>query len=1165
MPRKRNVPLAIVGIGCRFPGADGPAEFWRLLIEGRDATREIPPSRARDLGVAAAADPGAVGAAGLGAVGAAGLGAVGAAGLGVVAAAGLGVVVAADLGAVGAAGLGVVGAAGLGAVGAAGLGAVGAPDLGVVGAAGLGAVGAADLGLTASPSASTLPLPRGGFLERVDLFDAAFFGISPREAASMDPQHRFLLEVAWEALEDAGLTRESISGSRTGVFTGLWTGDYENRMAASRAGPSLEMTTGGGRFAAAGRVSYVFNLRGPSLVVDTASSSSLVAVHLACQSLRLGECDIALAGGVNLILSPSVSAAFSEAGMLSPDGRCKFADAAANGYARGEGCGVVVLKRVPAALANGDRIYAVIAGGAVRNDGGQALFLAPSLEGQTDLLGAAYENAGVKPAGVLYVEAHGPGTPAGDPVEIQALAAVLSKRRSPGRPLLTGSVKTNIGHLEAAAGVAGLIKTALSLHHRAIPASLHFHEPSPRVNWPGARIKVLTEPFVLTPKEERVFAGVSSFGLTGTNAHLVLGSAPGSGVSAGQRASAEANRVFLLPLSAAAPEALRDMPGRWAAFLRSDAGRGDSLSDVCFTAAARRTHHPFRLAVTGRSREELAQRLTENRLETGGWRLEAGGTKKPTASSLKPQASSLKPQVVFVFSGQGPQRFGMGRALFEREPVYRETIERCAALLEPLADWSLLEELARDEAHSRLGQTEIAQPALFALQVGLAALWRSWGIEPAAVAGHSLGEIAAACVAGALTLEQAVRVVFHRGRLMQRITGKGRMAALGVSQEEAETLIAPYAGRLGVAAINSPSAVTISGETDAVEAVCAQLERTDAFCRMLPVSYAFHSPQVEPLCDELSQALDGLTPAASRVPIVSTLTGQLARPGDYGPAYWPRNMRQSVQFAPAIRGLAAGAFPEVGPAGAFLELSPHPVLAAPIAQCAAAESSRALVLASLRRDREEHETMLSSLGSLYVAGLQIRWEGLYQGGRCVSLPSYPWQRERFWFGESAAGDAAVKTAVSPPDTFLRRMAAAPTDQERHSILESRVRGELAQVLGLRESRIDPSKAFKSLGLGSLTALEFRNRLQASLGLSLPATLAWNYPNIADLVDHLASRLNSSPETLADTGQYGTEPASATQEHDADVMKLLDELERLSEEEARRLLVEEPGENKTSDE
>ena len=1119
MARKRNVALALVGIGCRFPGADGPAEFWRLLIEGRDATREIPPSRAADLG--------AVGAAGLGAVGAT------------------------DASVEGAAGLGVVGAADLGAVGAADLGVVGAADLGVVGAADLGAVGAADLGLTASLSAPILPLARGGFLERVDLFDAAFFGISPREAASMDPQHRFLLEVAWEALEDAGLTRESLSGSRTGVFTGLWTGDYESRMAASRVGPSLEMTTGGGRFAAAGRVSYVFNLLGPSLVVDTASSSSLVAVHLACQSLRLGECDIALAGGVNLILSPSVSAAFSEAGMLSPNGRCKFADAAANGYARGEGCGVVVLKRLPDALADGDRIYAVIAGGAVRNDGGQALFLAPSLEGQTDLLGAAYENAGVKPAGVLYVEAHGPGTPAGDPVEIQALAAVLSKRRAPGRPLLTGSVKTNIGHLEAAAGVAGLIKTALSLHHRAIPPSLHFHEPSPRVNWPRARIKVLTEPFVFTQKEEPVFAGVSSFGLTGTNAHLVLGSAPRSDVSAGQRASPEANRVFLLPLSAAAPEALRDMPGRWADFLKSNAGEQSSLSDICFTAGARRTHHPFRLAVTGRSREELAPHLTESL--------------QPTTYSLQPKAYSLKPQVVFVFSGQGPQWFGMGRCLFEREPVYRETIERCAALLEPLADWSLLEELSRNEAHSRLDQTEIAQPALFALQMGLAALWRSWGIEPAAVAGHSLGEIAAACVGGALTLEQAVRVVFHRGRLMQRITGGGRMAALGVSQEEAETLIAPYAGRLGVAAINSPSSLTISGETDAVEAVCAELERTDVFCRMLPVSYAFHSPQVEPLCEELSQALDGLTPAASRVPIVSTLTGQLARAGDYGPAYWPRNMRQSVQFAPAIRGLAAGAFPEVGPAAAFVELSPHPVLAVPITQCAAAEGSGAPFLASLRRDREEHETMLSSLGSLYVAGLQIRWERLYQGGRCVSLPSYPWQRERFWFGESAGGDAAGKTAVSPPETFLHRMAAAPTDRERHSILESQVRSELAQVLGLRESRIDPSKAFKSLGLGSLTALEFRNRLQASLGLSLPVTLAWNYPNINDLVDHLASRLSSSPETLADTGQYGTEPASATQEHDADLMKLLDELESLSEEEAKRLLVEEPGEKKTSDE
>lgn len=827
----------------------------------------------------------------------------------------------------------------------------------------------------------------GGFLDQVDEFDADFFGISPREATRMDPQQRLFLEVAHEALEAAGQVRDQLAGSQTGVFVASYHNDYAQLQYADLMQIDAYTSTGSAHSIVANRLSYLLNLQGPSITVDTACSSSLVAAHLACQSLRSGESNLALAGGVSLILSPEVTISLSNWGFMAVDGRCKTFDARANGFVRGEGCGVIVLKRLADAVMDGDNILAVIRGSAVNQDGRTNVLTAPNGLAQQSVIRQALDNAGIPAAQISYIEAHGTGTSLGDPIEVEALTEVLGKRAEDELCVL-GSVKTNIGHLEAAAGVAGLIKVVLSLQHGAIPPHLHFQSLNPHIS-PDLPFVIPTQmyPWPAGPKPR--FAGVSSFGFGGTNAHIIVEEAPQLPAPSAEPAP---GRPYLLPLSAHSPEALRSLAGSYVDFFKTMAGDtadGTPVADICYTAGTRRTHYDYRLALVGHSGQEFSQKLEEF--------LQGNNSAKMTAG----QRAGDRVKPVFVFSGQGPQWWAMGRELLAQEPVFRTVIEQCDELLRQLADWSLMAELTASEAESRLDQTEIAQPAIFALQVGLAALWRSWGITPGAVIGHSVGEIAAAHVAGVLSLEDAVRVVFHRGRLMQRATGLGKMAAVEISPAEAEGLVAPYKDRLAIAAINSPSSVVLSGEATALEAVLKVVQEQGVFNRMLPVNYAFHSPQMAPFQEELASVLQGLTPKRAAVPIISTVTGASGTSLDFDAGYWGRNIREAVRFAAAVEQLIQEGY------SLFLEIGPHPVLNRSIEQCFDHNGQTGTSLASLRRQRPEQVTMLAALAGLYAQGCSLNWQALYPvRGRIVSLPAYPWQRKRYWF-------SPVRRTLSP--------------------------------------------------------------------------------------------------------------------------------------------------------
>jgi acyl transferase domain-containing protein/SAM-dependent methyltransferase/acyl carrier protein len=885
----KGEPIAIIGIGCRFPGdANCPETFWRLLINGVDAIAEVPADR---FDINAFYDPDRT-------------------------------------------------------------------------------------------KPGKVITRYGGFLRDIDKFDPNFFAIAPREAECMDPQQRLLLEVAFEALEDAGQPLETVSGSRTGVFIGIYSSDYEHRMFADLSGVDLYVATGSALYSAAGRLSYVFNLQGPSMAIGTACSSSLVSTHLAVRSLRSGESDMALAGGVNLILNTPLSIAYSKGRMLSPEGRCKFGDAKANGFVRGEGCGVVILKQLSRALEDGDRIYGLIKGSAVNNDGRIGHFLAPSPEGQAAVQRQAYFDAGVEPSQVRYIEAHGTGTAVGDPVEIETLNKVMGKKRPTGSPCLMGSVKTNFGHLEAASGIAGLIKAALCLHHRQIPPSLHFDEPNPAIHWNELKVKIQKDLIPLGAGPEPITIGVNAFGLTGMNAHIVLQEflSKENEEKCPDFNSSNPPQVYLLPFSTKSRQSLTEAVKHWHNFLGKDNPGVESLYDVCYTASLRRTHHDHRLAVVSKDRAEFIEKL--GRLQN-----EANSSEQILGQNVGHGENRL----AFVFSGQGPQWFAMGRQLLEQEPVYRKAVEECSEVLGQFADWSLLEEVMADQSCSRMDQTEFAQPSLFALQMALAALWESWGIRPDTVVGHSIGEVAASCYSGVLSLQDAVRVVYHRGRLLQQATGHGRMAAVEMSMEEVKEIISNYEGRVSVAAVNSPTSVTLSGETVPLEEVLKSLEKRNIFCRMLQVNYAFHSRQIEPYQQEMRLSVEGICPKPARIPILSTVTGKAAVEEDYGSAYWAENIRRPVQFAGAIDALIQKGH------RTFLELGPHPVLGASIAQCLAHRELKGTLLASLRRQRGEKETMLEALSALYVQGRPIDWKGLYpQKGHCISLPAYPWQKKRYW-------------------------------------------------------------------------------------------------------------------------------------------------------------------------
>lgn len=828
----------------------------------------------------------------------------------------------------------------------------------------------------------------GGFLDQVDQFDANFFGISPREAAHIDPQQRLLLEVCWEALEDGGQVPDRLIGSKTGVFMGAFTLDYKviQFRESNRELITGHTATGTMMTLIANRISYTFDFRGPSVAVDTACSSSLVAIHLACQSLRNGECQLALAGGVNVMVTPEYTIAESKAGMLSPDGRCKTFDARANGYVRGEGAGVIVLKPLSQALVDEDPIYAVIRGSAVNQDGRTSGITVPRREAQEALIREAYSRAGVSPKDVQYVEAHGTGTPVGDPLEANAIGTVLSSDRPAGNECIIGSVKTNIGHTEAAAGVAGIIKAALCLKHQEIFPHLHFQSANPQISFEALRLRI-PETLMPFPKGTgRALAGVNSFGFGGTNAHVILEESPHCPYDSQDEVVNE-NSPYLLPLSARSPEALQAFAQAFHQFL-ADRASIPRLRDICYSASLRRTHHPHRLALMVHSCEELMDRLDSFLAgEAGPGMSSSQGLQGNDATSRN---SASRP-IAFVLSGMGPQWWAMGRELIEREPVFRQAMEECDALMREMSGWSVLEEMMADETHSRMADTEFAQPANFALQVALAALWRSWGIEPDAVVGHSAGEAAAAYVAGALSLEDAVRVNFNRSRLQQRMTGQGNLIAVGLSLAEAEQAIAGYEDRVSIAAINSPKSVALVGDRTSLEEVVKPLQEQQIFCRFVYGEVPYHSRYMEPLREELLESLQELKPRSASISLFSTSLGRRVDGQELNADYWWKNVRDSVLFGAAMDDMIQAGYTT------FLELSPHPVLGGVISQCLLQHKHTGTVLPSLHRRSPDLDVMLTSLGMLYAQGFSINWEALYpEKGRFVRLPSYPWQRERYW-------------------------------------------------------------------------------------------------------------------------------------------------------------------------
>ena len=914
LEQAQTEPIAIVGVGCRFPGgANNPESFWQILHHGIDTIKEVPASR---WDVDAYYDP--------------------------------------------------------------------------------------------EPETSGKMYTRqGGFLGvNIDEFDAEFFGIAPREAVSMDPQQRLLLEVTWEALENAAIAPNKLVGSSTGVFVGMSANDYAQRtMFDVPSVIDVYTATGNALNAAAGRLSYILGLQGPSMAIDTACSSSLVAVHLACQSLRNQDCQMAIAGGVNLMLSPQVTISMSKLRALAADGRCKTFDATADGYGRGEGCGMIVLKSLSKAIADGDPIWAVIRGSAVNQDGRSSGLTVPNGLAQQQVIRAALANAKVEPAQISYVEAHGTETPLGDPVELKTLDTVLGQGRSPEQALMVGSVKTNIGHLEAAAGIAGLIKVVLAMQHREIPPHLHLTELNPHIVAQQNSVVIPTEPvsWQKNPECQRI-AGISSFAFTGTNAHVVLEEAPVK-VSVPTR---NERPLHLLTLSAKNETALQIMAADMTHYLAQH--QETSLADLCFTANTGRSHFDHRAAVVADSLEELGQQLAAI-----------------TAKEEQKLLPITQPKIAFLFTGQGSQYVGMGRQLYDTQPTFRQALDDCDAILRSYLDKPLLEVLYADTHSSNselceLNETAYTQPALFALEYALAKLWQSWGIEPDAVMGHSVGEYVAACIAGVFSLEDGLKLIANRGKLMQALPPNGQMAAVFTDEATIAKAIEPYRTQVAIAAINSPQNTVISGERDAVEALLQQLEERGIEFRRLQVSHAFHSPLMEPMLTEFEGVASEVAYSSPQIELISNLTGLLAE-GAVTAAHWCRHIQEPVRFAAGMKTLRDQGYQ------IFVEIGPHPVLSGMGRQCLPEEAG--VWLPSLRRGQSDWQQLLLSLKSLYEQGIEVNWRGFdldYQRHR-ISLPTYPFQRQRYWLDQVERQPLRAVASSSKIDhPFLGQRLPSPLQQ-----------------------------------------------------------------------------------------------------------------------------------------
>ncbi|MFI0411707.1 SDR family NAD(P)-dependent oxidoreductase [Actinomadura sp. 3N508] len=966
-----------------------------------------------------------------------------------------------------------------------------------------------------------LPLRRGGFLDRIDAFDLGFFGISPREAAVMDPQQRLALELGWEALEDSRIVPGELRGSSTAVFVGAIWDDY-GALLRGQADITQHTLTGTQRGIIANRVSYTLGLHGPSLTVDTGQSSSLVAVRLAVESLRRGESELALAGGVNLNILAASTLGAQRFGGLSPDGVCYTFDERANGYVRGEGGALVVLKPLSAARADGDRVYCTILGGAVNNDGATDSLTVPGREGQEEVLRRAYADAGVSPADVRYVELHGTGTKVGDPVEAAALGAVLGAGRPRERALLVGSAKTNVGHLEGAAGIVGLVKAALSLRHGEIPASLNFVRPNPAIPLDELRLAVQTE---LTPWPEPartapagaspLLAGVSSFGMGGTNCHLVLGGPPEPPSPRTAPEPVPAPEVVPWLLSGRTRKAVRAQAAKLLSFL---AERPDpSAAEIAAALATTRTGFEHRAAVVGAGRDALTAGLRTLAAAPG----EAPAAPEDVVTRVGRTTTGTGP--AFLFTGQGAQRAGMGRELAALFPVFAAALDAACAELDrhlprPVRDVMWAEPGTPGAAE--LDQTRYTQAALFAVEVALFRLVESFGVRPAMVAGHSIGEFAAAHAAGVLTLADAAALVAARGSLMQELPEGGVMVAIQASADEVTGLLT---GGVGLAAVNGPRSVVISGPAEETLAVAAALAERGHRTRRLKVSHAFHSALMEPMLDRFREVAEGAEFGAPRLPVVSMLTGRPAADELRDPGYWVRQIREPVRFADCVTELRAAG------ADTFLELGPGKVLTV-LAEENLADESSAFLPTLL--DGAEERSFVAALAGLHGQGVEVHWRTLLGEGT-IDLPTYAFQRRRSWpeipVDGAPAGDAAAVPPVphvphddaeEPDDDedgpyARRRLALLPAAEARQKLADL-IRVGINATLGYSPADVlDLGSTFKELGFDSLTGVELRNRLQAMSGLRLPTTMIFDWPTPLDLAEHLGRDLTGAPDGPAD--------------------------------------------------
>lgn len=940
---------------------------------------------------------------------------------------------------------------------------------------------------------------KGSFLRDIDLFDNTFFDIPPIEAEHMDPQLRLFLMVAHEAIENAGLSLDKLKKSNTGVFVGSTGADYALRNFYSNDASQIDTyaMTGISDYSRAGRIAYFYDLKGPSATVNTACSSSLAAFHLACQSLRTREADMAITGGASLMLSPHSFIALSQMNALSKDGISKTFDQNANGYSRGEAVGVVVLKRLEDALRDKDNILSVMRGSAINQDGRSNGFTAPNGNSQENLIKRALDNAGLTSDDIDYIETHGTGTSLGDPIELEAIRKVFAENKNRIVPLYVGAVKTNIGHTEAAAGISGIIKTTAALQEKKIYKHLHLETLNPFFDWVNSPMKVSNK-LAQWDKDKGIRrAGISSFGVSGTNVHVILEEAPEL-----QKDDTVSKASNILALSAKSRVSLINYATKYISFLENS---DEKIEDICSNAIHKRTHFNKRLAVAG-TKVEIINKLKA--ISNGD-----------TDAFIRSVPKEAKHKIVFVFPGQGSQWIGMGRELYKKEEVFKNKIDKCEEAFKKYVDWSLTEELNKDENANPFSKIDIIQPALFAMGVSIAELWKSWGVEPVSVVGHSMGEVAASYVAGALSLDDAANIICSRSKLMLRLSGKGAMAVVGCSIEEATSLIKDYKDKISIAVSNAPKSTVISGDATAIEKVIKEIEQKDIFCRKVNVDVASHSQQVDELKEDLLVQLASIQPKETKVAMYSSVMTEKINGEILNADYWINNLRNPVKFYDTINLMRKDGNT------VFIECSPHPVLETAVEQIIDESDKQGFVFPSFHKDMNDQTDMLQNLGLLNAIGYSVNWKTIYSNAHnFVQLPTYPWQLKKFWIETSESVNTNTSSKRLNNNTIesdqksnnqnkgkpLEKILSFKDLDQRISYMKDYLLKVFCNISGRAIDQFDENSTFKMLGIDSLILMKIRMTLEKELGYKFPVKIFWTNSTIDKLSNLVLTEINQEP-------------------------------------------------------